>query len=182
MLHVKLLKMLGNSSNNSCNLESMGKPSGQKNVFRSAIHSEPSCYQDDFCCHTVPAVSGLNYLNRQQEPTNISGGWEQGCLWWALSSEQEAQTNVTPLLLVSLPRSKTAPGCEPCCWWGHPFSTGPLRGDWHCITYQQPVSPRREQKKHPKGGGCRFIWALGRLCTAHWPCTKTTAGLDYPST
>lgn len=84
--------MIGNTSNNSCNLENIGKHFGEENCVQiSTIHSEPSCCQAHFCGHIVP---GLDYLNRQQEPTKTAREaesqaglgklWATGTRWWAV--------------------------------------------------------------------------------------------------
>lgn len=56
--------MLDNSPNNS----------QESCVWIPAIHSKAIYCQDNFGCHAVPAVPGLDYLNRQHDSTKAA--WE----------------------------------------------------------------------------------------------------------
>lgn len=49
-MHVRLLKMLANNSNNSCSLESMGKPFGQENH----VQIPTTCSAKMICALTLP--------------------------------------------------------------------------------------------------------------------------------
>lgn len=153
MLHMRLLKMLDNSSSNSFYLENVSKLFGQEScVLVPAVHSETIYYQDDFGCHAIPAFPGLDYLNRQHESTKAAWEAERAGLalvnpkLWVRGAKQSFTSSFG-----SMDKKEKGTKLWAELWWGCPSSTSSLPREL-ALPYLPANCPMEEQER---------LWGVG---------------------